>query len=233
MSKRENIDKRRKSEHETPNNISCIEKYLTSNIRAELLQGILNHSKDIKISQQKYFNYRAALIGEVIYRSAQRSGVIHGMKKEEVANAKFHGENLKIIVYEHKNGKLKPAVVFLEKLASEAFIKFLKYILPKIETPFDLDGPFFISYNGNKISHQGIKQSLQRLTTLSGTHKSITSTQSRIAAATFIANNNPESTQIVADYMQHEASTANKYYRQMGGGSQLKNAFDVIGKMKN
>ena len=80
MSKRENIDKRRQTQHETIDNIDKIETYLSSKVRENLLRGIALFHKSTKIGKQDY-NYRAALIGEVIFRSAERSGVVLGMKK--------------------------------------------------------------------------------------------------------------------------------------------------------
>ena len=233
MAKRENIDKRRLTQHETTTNIDIIEKYLSSNTRENILKGIIEFNPASKIRKGCYYNYRAALIGEVIFRSAQRSGVVHGIKKNEVVNAEIHtNSNTKIIVFEHKTGKLRPAVVFLEKTAATAFAKFLENILPQVDLEInDIKGPFFISYNGKKINHAGVQTSLNKLLTLTGIYKKITSTKSRIAASTFIAINNPAKTQIVADYMQHQASTADKYYRQMGGGDHLINGFEAIGQI--
>ena len=53
---------------------------------------------------------------------------------------------MKIIVFEHKTGKLRPAVVFLEKTAAIAFEKFRENILPQVDLEInDNKGPFFIS----------------------------------------------------------------------------------------
>ena len=81
MAKRENIDKRRDTQHETTTNIEILEKYLSSNARENLLKAIIEFNPAFKIGKADYYNNRAALIGEVIFRSAQRSGVVHGIKK--------------------------------------------------------------------------------------------------------------------------------------------------------
>lgn len=48
--------------------------YLTSQDRPDLLQRIMDYDVGTEISQNLYYNYRAALVGEVIFRNAQRSG---------------------------------------------------------------------------------------------------------------------------------------------------------------
>ena len=101
-----------------------------------------------------------------------------------------------------------------------------------IDRGSEIDGPFYISETGKKITHAAIQKGLDKLLSLTGSKKSITSTKSRIAVATFNANSNPGNTQVVADYMQHQPSTADKYYIQLGGGNELISAFDAIGKMK-
>ena len=63
----------------------------------------------------QYYENRAVLIGEIIYRSAQRSGVVIGMKTTEVENGETIDGLFKIIDYTHKTGKITPAVVILER----------------------------------------------------------------------------------------------------------------------
>ena len=62
-----------------------------------------------------------------------------------------------------------------------------------------------------------------------GMQKTITPTDSRIAAATHIATTNPEKSQLVADNMGHHSSTAEKYYREIGGGDHFVGAYQAIG----
>ena len=76
-----------------------------------MLRAIVECTKN-KITQREYYEFRTVLIGEIIFRNAQRSGVILGMKNSEVNNVQLQGDKLKIIVYHHKTGKLKPAVIF-------------------------------------------------------------------------------------------------------------------------
>ena len=197
-----------------------------------MLKAIVDFKPEFELKRQNYNNYRAVLIGGIVYRSAQRVGVVHGLRKVEVANAQMQNEHLKLIIYQYKTGKLKPAIVYLEKLSSQAFLNFLNTIIPIIDKGSEINGPLFISEIVKKMTHTAIQNSLHKLISLSGSKKSITSTKSRIAAATYIANSNPGNTQIVADYMQHQASTADKYYRQLGEGKELISAFDAIGKMK-
>ena len=80
-------------------------------------------------------------------------------------------------------------------------------------------------------TQDGLQSSLDSLIKLSGSTAKIKATKSRTAATTFIAKNNPESSQIVADFMQHEASIAEKFYRQHGGGLHFSTPCDVIGRM--
>ena len=225
------MDKRRQTLQETTNNIDHIEKYLNSTVRENLLRAVANFQPATTLRKHEYYNYRAVLIGEIVFRSAQRSGVVSGMRKSEVITALEQDSQGKIVVFEHKTGKLRPAVVFLETLATAAFQNYLKEILPQIDKSTDSNGPFFISYNGTKINHAGIQSSLNTLIHLTGISKTMTATKSRIAAATFVATSNPGQTQVVADYMQHQASTADKYYRQMGGGDHLVKGFNAIGEM--
>ena len=49
----------------------------------------------------------AVLLGEIIFGNAQRTGVVRGLKQNEVERQR----NRKI----YKTGKVKPAVVFFEK----------------------------------------------------------------------------------------------------------------------
>ena len=115
MAQRQDIDRRRCLEHVTTDNIITIDTYLKCKKRTEILRKISNFEEN-RMTQHQYYRFRAVLIGEIIFRSAQRSGVVIGMKTSEVANAKIESGLMKIIVYKHKTGKLKPAVVFLEKL---------------------------------------------------------------------------------------------------------------------
>ena len=160
----------------------------------------------------------------------KRTGVVLGMRRSEVQVAAWQSNLLKITVYEHKTGRVKPATIFLEKMAGDAIIKFSKEILPKIAKNND-DYNFFLSFNGKNITQDGLQSSLNSLIKLTGSTVKITPTKSRAAAATFIAKNNPENSQIVADFMQHEASTAEKFYRQHGGGSHFSTAYEAIGRM--
>ena len=83
--------------------------------------------------------------------------------------------------------------------------------------------------NGKRITQQAIQYSLNFLLKDNGGNTmNITSTKSRIAAATHIAKSNLEKSQIVADLMGHEPCTANEYYREMEGGDHLKRAYEAI-----
>ena len=81
--------------------------YLTSQVKYELLQGIINYDIQTKILQYLYNNYGAALVGEVILRNAQRTGVVLVMRQSEVKVPIWYSNLLKITVYNHKTGKLK------------------------------------------------------------------------------------------------------------------------------
>ena len=166
--KRENVDKRRQTLQETTDNIEKIEKYLSSKVRENLLRRVANFQSATTIIKQEYYNYRAVLIGEIVFRSAQRSGVVSGMRKNEVITALEQDSQGKIVVFEHKTGKLRPGVVFLESLATVAFRNYLQVILPQIDRSTDSNGPFIISYNGKKIDHAGIQSSLNTLISLTG-----------------------------------------------------------------
>ena len=233
MAQKESIDKRRRIEQVTHTNIQEIKSYLTSNIRQTLLKSLGNYTPEIVLSKNDYYKYRAVLIGEIIFRSAQRAGVVCGMRRSEVSAAEMVQECLKIAVFSHKTGKLKPAVVFLEKLASKAILQFQNNVLGQIDLRTKKGTEqFFVSFNGAPIKHAGVQTSLNTLLKLAGSKvKSITATGSRIATATFIATEKTTDSQIVADYMQHQPSTADKYYRQLGGGDHLISAFEAIGNI--
>ena len=174
MAQRQDIDRRRCLEHVTTDNIITIDTYLKCKKRTEILRKISNFEEN-RMTQHQYYRFRAVLIGEIIFRSAQRSGVVIGMKTSEVANAKIESGLMKIIVYKHKTGKLKPAVVFLEKLATKAFQNFLNNVLPRINCKNDDN--FFLSFMGKRITHEGVKISLNSLIKLSGGVGNITSTK--------------------------------------------------------
>ena len=80
MAKRDSIDKRRMTEHETSTNISYIEQYLGSLIRKNLLIAIVSFKPDMTLQRQDYNNYRACLVSKIVFCSAQRVGVVHGSR---------------------------------------------------------------------------------------------------------------------------------------------------------
>ena len=110
------IDKRRIIEHPTKKNMASIQTYLISD-----LLGIINCGSTTSLSSNDYYKYRAALIREVILRNSQRAGVVIGLRASEVDSAKS-GEILKIVVHNHKTGKIKPAVLFMKNIAKEAML---------------------------------------------------------------------------------------------------------------
>ena len=86
-------------------NIQEIKSYLTSNIRLSLLKTLGNYTPEKVLTKNEYYKYRAVLIGEIIFRSAQRAGVVSGMRRSEVSAAEMVQESLKIAVFSHKTGK--------------------------------------------------------------------------------------------------------------------------------
>ena len=92
---------------ETGRNRAAIEKYLKSIQRKELLQYVASFDKSIPLNKSKYCEIRAVLIGEIVLRNAQRTGVVCGMKVSEVASSEIIGEmKYKVVVFEHKTGKI-------------------------------------------------------------------------------------------------------------------------------
>ena len=120
-----------------------------------MLKAIVDFKPEFELKRQNYNNYRAVLIGEIVYRSAQRVGVAHGLRKVEVANAQMQNEQL--IIYQHKTGKLKPAIVYLEKLSSQAFLNFFNTIIPIKDKGSEINWPLFISEFGKKMTHTAIQ----------------------------------------------------------------------------
>ena len=57
--------------------MDSIQTYLTSDIRTDLLQGIIRCGSTSVLSSNDYYKYRAALIGEVILRNSQRETNVH------------------------------------------------------------------------------------------------------------------------------------------------------------
>ena len=96
----------------------------------------------------------------------------------------------------------------------------------------EIDKNLFLSTNGNKLTHAGVKSALTSCLKNTGMTSTMTSTQSRIAAATYMATNKPQNSQILADSMQHQPNTAEKYYRQLGGGVHLIEAFKELGDLE-
>ena len=227
---KQGIEKKRFIGQETCRNRAAIEQYLMSTQRKELLQYVASFDESIQLNKCKYSEIRAVLIGEIILRNAQRTGVVCGMRVSEVANGERVGEiKYKVVVFEHKTGKSKPAVIFFDKLATNALLYYKENILPQISKSCTFEDYFFLSFDGKPIDQQTVQKSITQLLTLAGIDRKVTPTQSRIAAATYIATTTPEKTQLVADYMGHQANTAEKYYRQIGGGGHLMDAYDAIG----
>ena len=96
----------------------------------------------------------------------------------------------------------------------------------------EIDKNLFLSTNGNKLTHAGVKSALTSCLKNTGMTSTMTSTQSRIAAATYMATNKPKNSQILADFMQHQPNTAEKYYGQLGGGDHLIEAFKELGDLE-
>ena len=198
-----------------------------------MLNAILTYEKK-KLTHYTYYKHRAVLIGEIIYRNAQRTGVATGMKISEVEDSEMCGNIRKIKVFQHKTGKTKPAVVFLDELASKAMMHFKDEILRQIDSLGKSGEEYiFVSFEGNKITSQGVQNSLKLILKGIGIEDKITPTASRIAAATHIATQTPHISQLVADYMGHQPSTAEKYYREIGGGDHLIGAYEAIGASPN
>ena len=80
-----------------------------------MLKAIVDFKPEFELTRQNYNNYRAVLTGEIVYRSAQRVGVVHRLRKVELVSAQMQNEHLKLIIYQHKTGKLKSAIVYLEQ----------------------------------------------------------------------------------------------------------------------
>ena len=104
--------------HKHPRNQS----YLTSNIRLNILKTFSDYTPEKVLTKNEYYKYRAVMVGEIIFRSAQRAGIVCGIRRSEVSAAEMVQESLNITVFNYKTGKLKPAVVFLEKLSSKAIL---------------------------------------------------------------------------------------------------------------
>ena len=68
-----------------------IEKYLISPQRSDMLRAITAYDPSTKLTPNMYHEFRAVLIGEIIYRNAQRIGVVCGMVCSEVENSKEDG----------------------------------------------------------------------------------------------------------------------------------------------
>ena len=105
VQKKQEISKRRKTEHEVIEITEMLRIYFSSQVRFDLLQGIINHDTRTKMTQNSYYTYRVVLVGEVIYRNAQRTGLVLGMRRSEVKVAVWQSNLLKITVYDHKTGK--------------------------------------------------------------------------------------------------------------------------------
>ena len=130
---KQKIEKMRFTGQETGRNRAAIEKYLKSTQRKELLQYVASFDKSIPLNKSKYSEIRAVLIGEIVLKNAQWTGVVCGMKVSEVASGERVGEmKYKVVVFEHKTGKIKPAVIFFDRLANNALLCYKDVILPQI-----------------------------------------------------------------------------------------------------
>ena len=98
----------------------CNQELLESKIRTNILQTIVDYRSNMPLSVPN--TTRSILIGEIIFRNAQRSGVACGLMISEVDAAKQQGETMRITIYNHKTGKIKLAVIFFENLAGKALL---------------------------------------------------------------------------------------------------------------
>ena len=199
MYQRERVEKRRTTEHLTITNISAIRDYQNSKARENILHAVGNYTDDMALTTSVYYNFRSILIGEIILRIAQRSGVACGLMVSEEDAGKEQNDKLRIKIYTHKTGKVKPAAIFFNKLATKALLIFRTTILNKME--LTTSGHQFLSDKGNKLTNAGVKSALKTCLRLTGFKGNITATLSRIAAATFMATNKSQNSQVSADFM--------------------------------
>ena len=161
MSQREKIQKRRATGNSTCTNICAISSYLKSKFRINILQTIVDYRSSMPLSVPQYYNFRSILIGEIIFRNAQRSAVACVLMISEVDAAKQQGETMRITIYNHKTGKIKPAAIFFEKLTGKALLNFRSVIISKMGLlDPEIDENLFLSTNGNKLTHAGVKSAL-------------------------------------------------------------------------
>ena len=179
--------KKRFTEQETCINPAAIEQYLNSTQRKELLQYAASFDESMKLTNSKYSEIRAVLIGEIVLRNAQRTGVVCGMRVSEVENGERVGKmKYKVVVFEHKTGKIKPAVLFLDRLATDALLRATKILFyPKYVIYTRLKRIISSCPKGKPINQQIVQNSITQLLNLSGIKSKITPTDSAYC------NNNP------------------------------------------
>ncbi|XP_028415656.1 uncharacterized protein LOC114541047 [Dendronephthya gigantea] len=133
------------------------------------------------------------------------------MTMEEFTNIRKQDDYYLITVKKHKTAHVHgPArVVLSEKL--KAWLSIFVGIM-RAHVTTRMNGPVFISWNGNPMNSVHITKAVQSVFKKAGVDVKVTSTSFRKAAVTKVNVDKPEMSAKLASLMAHNEATAKRYY---------------------
>ena len=180
---------------------------------AIILLGRLAGAENIEVTQRRYTLVRDFLMAEISIDNANRAGVLSNMMVREFQTAKLTNDDCYVVkVMNHKTVACKgPAnVVLSKKLYSwmDIYLKKLRSALSDYHC-----SQFFLSWNGKNLESNQIGKALKSIFKKANIEILISSNDFRKGAVTEVHDNHKNYNSSLAILLDHEESTANRYYR--------------------
>ena len=192
---------------------------------------------DIEINSEEYTRMRDFLITELLIANAQRPGVITGLLRYEVDDAKtnitsegYH----KLAIDNHKTGNVQTATLFVYPEIFLALETFSNIILPRLpiylrsSAELSMNSHVFQTLNGEILLSPRVTPILRHYLSQLGIWFRGTITDLRKAAATLTGKLAPDLHELMALYLCHSRKTHDRYYRIHLGHDGLSKAFEKL-----
>ena len=180
---------------------------------AIVLLGHLASAKNIEVTQRRYTLVRDFLMAEISIDNANRAGVLSNMTVREYQTAKLTNDDCYVVkVMNHKTVASKgPANVVLSKKLygwMDIYLKKLRSALSDYNCC-----QFFLSWNGKNLESSQIGKALKSVFKKANIEILISSNDFRKGAVTEVHDNHKNYNSSLAILLDHDESTANRYYR--------------------
>ena len=186
---------------------------------------------------EEYTKMRDFLIVELIIANAQRPGVITGLLRCEVSDAKtthtregYH----KLTIENHKTGYAQSATLFVYPEIYLALHTFSEIILPKLNrysysnAGLTENSNVFQTFTGETIPSSRVTPLVRHHLLQLGIYFRGTITDLRKSAATLTGKFAPDLHELMALYLCHSRKTHDRYYRIHLGHDGLSKAFEKL-----